>query len=421
MWDVFISHCSEDKPFARSLAGGLEKMGLSVWFDENILQIGDSIRESIDRGLANSEYGIVVLSEGFFKKPWPKNELNALFATEQRAGRILPVRHNLSIESLKRLSPLLADRFSIASNAGLKRVTSALAQTIVRKEGISQALDSPEGSSLIVLPLHALKGRALCIGQHPVTNAQYRKFIDSTGGNEPKGEHLVRIKLEGAAEKRSRQRDRAKWEGPFYPWRTPQFADPDMPVVCVSYADAVKYCRWANKLATSQSSKMFIALPTPALWEFAAYKKVHPPDWWIRESVVSAKYHHLAGSPAPTDKDRTKSNGFGVSDMIGNVWEWTRIVHIDHRDPQLHYVDEEPTVYGGGFLDDVRVVKLALESMYIQSFGNQTRHSDLGFRISASVNVSSLPASIQQRLNVAEQIRLLDFDTSLSDARIILQ
>jgi hypothetical protein len=53
LWDIFISHASEDKAeVARPLQKILEGAGLRVWLDENQLEIGDSLREKIDEGLA---------------------------------------------------------------------------------------------------------------------------------------------------------------------------------------------------------------------------------------------------------------------------------------------------------------------------------------------------------------------------------
>ena len=61
--DVFICHASEDKDeFVRPLAEALRTHHLEVWYDEFALEVGDSLREAIDRGLAASHYGIVVLS-----------------------------------------------------------------------------------------------------------------------------------------------------------------------------------------------------------------------------------------------------------------------------------------------------------------------------------------------------------------------
>ena len=62
-YDVFISHASEDKDdVVRPLANALKKEGLSVWYDEFELKIGDSLRRKIVQGLSNSRFGIVVIS-----------------------------------------------------------------------------------------------------------------------------------------------------------------------------------------------------------------------------------------------------------------------------------------------------------------------------------------------------------------------
>jgi hypothetical protein len=75
-WDLFISHASEDKDsFVRPLATALRQLGVMVWYDEFSLSIGDSISRSIDSGLANSKYGLVVISESFIRKKWPEYEL----------------------------------------------------------------------------------------------------------------------------------------------------------------------------------------------------------------------------------------------------------------------------------------------------------------------------------------------------------
>jgi TIR domain len=62
-WDVFISHASEDKiDLVHPLAESLQKLGLRVWYDDFTLMIGDSLRQSIDSGLAKSRFGVVVIT-----------------------------------------------------------------------------------------------------------------------------------------------------------------------------------------------------------------------------------------------------------------------------------------------------------------------------------------------------------------------
>ena len=97
-WDVFISHATEDKEsFVRPLAIELEKSGLRVWYDEFSLKLGDSLNESINKGLIESQFGIVVLSRSFFEKQWPKRELDGLVAREITEGKvILPLWHGVN-------------------------------------------------------------------------------------------------------------------------------------------------------------------------------------------------------------------------------------------------------------------------------------------------------------------------------------
>ncbi|HET6558031.1 MAG TPA: toll/interleukin-1 receptor domain-containing protein, partial [Prolixibacteraceae bacterium] len=101
-YDAFISHASEDKDsLVRPLARMLNKMGFYIWYDEFELKIGDSLRQSIDKGLVNSKYGIVVLSKSFFAKNWPQYELNGLTAKEIGGQKvILPIWHEVTKEDV---------------------------------------------------------------------------------------------------------------------------------------------------------------------------------------------------------------------------------------------------------------------------------------------------------------------------------
>jgi hypothetical protein len=101
-WDVFISYASEEKyDVARPLAHLLDRAGLRVWFDEFALEVGDSLSEAITRGLAQSRYGVPIISSAFMSKKWPRNELNALFSLEGPETKlILPVWHNVNVSEV---------------------------------------------------------------------------------------------------------------------------------------------------------------------------------------------------------------------------------------------------------------------------------------------------------------------------------
>ncbi|WP_442481378.1 TIR domain-containing protein [Aeoliella sp. SH292] len=110
-FDLFISHASEDKDdFVRPLAEALSAAGLKVWYDEFSLSLGDSLRKSIDHGLANSRFGLVVLSSAFFAKNWTQYELNGMVSREMEGEKvILPLWHKVTKNEVMRFSPTLVD------------------------------------------------------------------------------------------------------------------------------------------------------------------------------------------------------------------------------------------------------------------------------------------------------------------------
>jgi hypothetical protein len=121
-YDVFVSHASEDKEsVARPLAEKLRQLGLRVWFDEFELKIGDSLRRKIDKGLANSKFGVVILSKSFIKKGWANYELDGII-TKSVSGQqvILPIWHDITKQEVIDYSPSLADK--LARNTAINTI-----------------------------------------------------------------------------------------------------------------------------------------------------------------------------------------------------------------------------------------------------------------------------------------------------------
>ena len=82
-YDIFISHASEDKDLlVRPLAMILERLSVRVWYDEFSLKLGDSLTTSIDMGLHQSRFGLLVLSKSFLGKNWPAYEYRSLLTRQ---------------------------------------------------------------------------------------------------------------------------------------------------------------------------------------------------------------------------------------------------------------------------------------------------------------------------------------------------
>lgn len=142
--DVFISHASEDKAaVARPLAERMRGAGLEVWLDERQLRVGHSLPGTIDGALARSRFGVVILSPAFFRKDWPRRELDALLAMESsREKVVLPVWHGVTRDDVLAYSPILASKLAVSTDEGMHAVGEALIEAI-RGEGAEALPDEP--------------------------------------------------------------------------------------------------------------------------------------------------------------------------------------------------------------------------------------------------------------------------------------
>lgn len=128
-WDVFISHASEDKEnFVIPLANKLKEYGVNVWLDKFTLKPGDSLRRSIDRGLRESKYGIVIISNNFLNKNWPEYELDSLINRQVEGQNvIIPIWYNITKKQIQEYSFYLADKIAlVANNMNLDEISKSV-------------------------------------------------------------------------------------------------------------------------------------------------------------------------------------------------------------------------------------------------------------------------------------------------------
>lgn len=274
----------------------------------------------------------------------------------------------------------------------------------VASDWIPYEVNLPDGSIMVVLPvLPSFEYKALCIGKYPVTNAQYKNFVESSGRSEPVGEHFLTRRMNKKKSSSPLQKEKRSWGGPFYPWREKEFSDADAPVVCVSLQDANDYCDWVRfqciRAQGPESRGMIIRLPAAEEWDMAAFGTIFPslnPRSWLG---VSPYIHHRSVAPALIDRTGNRSNAWGISDLIGNVWEWCE-AYWRNPTPLLAtpLAEGEPVLRGGSFLDDLSEVQPFLSVRMLKK-QEQTSHSDLGFRILAEIPINAFPREVTRRLS----------------------
>ena len=125
-YDLFVSHASEDKArFVDAFVAALEERGLRVWYDSNEIRPGDDFVREMNDGLAQSRFGVVVLSPNFFKH-WPEDELRALCNQDATFGRtcIVPIRLDLDHATMTSRLPLLAARATLGWELGVRELAT---------------------------------------------------------------------------------------------------------------------------------------------------------------------------------------------------------------------------------------------------------------------------------------------------------
>jgi len=130
--DVFLCHAWDDrKDAAKELHDLLESKGVSVWFSEKDVLLGTSLLREIDKGLAKSRVGIVLVTPSFLKRVKGEGiadkELSALLARDL----LVPIIHNTTFEDLRDVSPLLGSRSGLSTiEESMSDVAAKLAELV---------------------------------------------------------------------------------------------------------------------------------------------------------------------------------------------------------------------------------------------------------------------------------------------------
>lgn len=130
--DVFLCHAWDDRGgAAKELHNLLESRGVSVWFSEKDVVLGTSLLREIDKGLAKSRVGIVLVTPALLSRLRGEGiadkELSALLARDL----LVPIVHGTTYEALREVSPLLGSRSGLSTaEAPMADVAAKLAELV---------------------------------------------------------------------------------------------------------------------------------------------------------------------------------------------------------------------------------------------------------------------------------------------------
>ncbi len=331
------------------------------------------------------------------------------------AAGLAPENDSQLVQALIRVNPVLAGRCLHDGQAKVDQATrqgviEALLDTIARPEvalrvriaagDVLGYLDDPRLGELVTVPAgaflmgedqeqHKLFLPDYQIGKYPLTNAEYRSFIEAGGYQQQRWwTEAGWVKKENPSGDWARLRGEAgkTWTEPRY-WRDNRFSKLNQPVVGISWYEAVAYCRWLSAETGRQHR-----LPTEAEWEKAARGvDGHTYPWGNRFEAGRLNVEggeQTVRATTPVGIYSTGISPFGLFDCAGNVGEWC----ATERGKSYPY-DVTEDEWAADYLDrtDIRVLRggswyhIRLFARCAGRYGdNYIRRSYFGFRVLVS-------------------------------------
>ena len=214
--------------------------------------------------------------------------------------------------------------------------------------------------------------RAIKIGASEVTVGQFQDFIRHTGYTNARWQNYP---CEGSGGRLP------EWDKPGYS------QSDDMPVVCMSWADANAYVQWLSRETGSN-----FRLPTEAEWEYAARAGTRGRFWWGADFNAGMASCQSCPPQLPTQPASARSlpaNPFGLYETLGNVREWTCSIYERYASGAAQQCgtpvqDSRMSVRGGSWLQTVD----SLAAGHREAFEPYRRNVWTGFRV---VQDSSAP------------------------------
>ena len=202
-------------------------------------------------------------------------------------------------------------------------------EIINQKDG-SVMLYVPDGAFLMGDEKESIEVDAFYIDKHPITNAQYKKFVEETHYDEP------------------------------YFLNNSRFNNPDQPVVGVNWDDAVAYAKWAGK-----------RLPEEKEWEKASRGTDGREFPWGNKnpskSLTVFDQDIKLGISAIIETHPLGASPYGCQDMSGNIWEWCQ---------DWYTVGKYRVVRGGSWINHMYILRCAYRSCSVPS----GKDNNVGFR-----------------------------------------
>lgn len=349
---IFISYSKQNKDYAGSLADRLLSLGFDVWIDDRI-DYGEDWWREIVKAIRGCAAFIVIMTPESEASRWVQREVT-LADSQQKPAFPLLLAGDPDLSTSDEWSIYVRTQYADVRHGGfppedyLKRVANLVPRKLSRGINLGDSTSDTEEadqtpSEQQILPppfdwvevpggqvtLEETGGyldkpadfhvESFQIAKYPITNAQFKQFVDAGGywhdsyWTEAGWQECLK----------------EPWTAPRL-WNDPPWNGADLPVVGVSWYEAVAFCNWLNETrAVNQPGEntppLQVRLPTEQEWQRAAQGDDQRPYPWgstfdkLRANTAESEI----GKTNRVQQYRGKNDSpFGVVGLTGNVWEW---------------------------------------------------------------------------------------------------
>jgi formylglycine-generating enzyme required for sulfatase activity len=338
---VFICYARQDQDFVLKLAANLKERGARVWLDQWDISPSADWDLTIDNALYDCAQFLIVLSPAAVASGEVRGELRTALDENKPIVPVLYQKCRIP-RRLKLIEHVDFTARGPDDGAALGQVLRALGVSepsrptpkVRRREKAAPARQPFEPEMVLIpagqflmgsdpsvdkdakgneQPQHILSLPDYYLARTPVTNAEYAAFVQATGHRQPQ-----------------------HWKALFRKGGNPPRGKEDHPVVYVSWHDAVAYCRWL-----AQVTGRPYRLPCEAEWEKGARGsdgRIYPWGNQWDAKRCNSREGGRGDTTTPVGAYPQGASPYGLLDMAGNVWEWTRSLWgEDREEPSFRY------------------------------------------------------------------------------------
>jgi hypothetical protein len=381
MHNIFLSYSRKDTEIMQRVKQSFRAAGLIVWTDEGIEPGTSSWKRAIEHALMNTQCLVCLASPESKKSEWVQEELD--FAALHEKPRFLVLVHG---------EPKNAIPFGFSSHQftdirqenNYEEQLNRLIGTIRQKIDTNKPPISGKANVLLPPPFDwcaipagkvTIKGKevsyipegteqtfelpAFLIAKYPVSNAQYRLFLEDAGY-----QNQAWWTTEGW-----RAKEKDKWIEPRY-WHDQDFNGAEQPVVGISWYESIAFCSWLSARSGDE-----IMLPSEQQWQRAAQGDDGRSYPWGND-FDKTKANTVDSAIGKTTVVTAYPNGvspYGLMDMVGNAYEWCQT---------SYRLQSSSKIMRGGCFEH----RSSAASCFFRGYSNPAyAHSYYGFRIAKAL------------------------------------